>query len=151
LLDLSKVIWGPSRHFGSLTAANWVSFSFNVSYSSCWSYSLINTLKLKNIWWWRINTWTRYLSDKKVWCLWSGCMSVPLYVYVTHNQHVILYWWHKKVLWQYQHCQWRHRTSWRLVGGFFDPLFKRSRLYCTDVCLPWYFWHIKVWWQYLHR
>ena len=41
------VLWGPSRHLGSLTAANWVSFDFNVSYSSCWSYSLINTLKLK--------------------------------------------------------------------------------------------------------
>jgi len=29
--------------------ANWVSFDFNVSYSSCWGYSLINTLKLKNL------------------------------------------------------------------------------------------------------
>ena len=44
------MIWGPSRHLGSLTAANWMSFDFNVSYSSCWGYSLINTLKLKNIW-----------------------------------------------------------------------------------------------------
>jgi len=35
-------------HLGSLTAANWVSFDFNVSYSSCWGYSLINTSKLKN-------------------------------------------------------------------------------------------------------
>jgi len=26
---------------------NWVSFDFNVSYSSCWGYSLINTLKSK--------------------------------------------------------------------------------------------------------
>ena len=34
-------------HLGSLTAANWVSFDFNVCYSSCWGYSLINTLKLK--------------------------------------------------------------------------------------------------------
>jgi len=40
------VLWGPSRHLGSLTAANWVSFDFNVSYSSCWGYSLTNTLKL---------------------------------------------------------------------------------------------------------
>jgi len=40
-------MWGPSRHLGSLTAANWVSFDFNVAYSSCWGYSLINTLKLK--------------------------------------------------------------------------------------------------------
>ena len=39
----SRSIW----HLGSLTAANWVSFDFNVSYSSCWGYSLINTLKLK--------------------------------------------------------------------------------------------------------
>ena len=31
----------------SLTAANWVSFDFNVAYSSRWGYSLINTLKLK--------------------------------------------------------------------------------------------------------
>jgi len=35
LVDLSQVMWGPSRHLGSLTAANWVSFDFNVSYSSC--------------------------------------------------------------------------------------------------------------------
>jgi len=34
-------------HLGSLTAANWVSFDFNVSYSSGWGYSLINTYKLK--------------------------------------------------------------------------------------------------------
>ena len=30
-----------------MSAANWVSFDFNVSYSSCWGYSLINTFKLK--------------------------------------------------------------------------------------------------------
>ena len=36
-----------SRHLGSSTAANWVSFDLNVSCSSCWGYSLINTLKLK--------------------------------------------------------------------------------------------------------
>jgi len=41
------VLWGPSRHLGSSTAANWVSFDLNVSCSSCWGYSLINTLKLK--------------------------------------------------------------------------------------------------------
>jgi len=35
LVDLSQVMWGPSRHLGSFTAANWVSFDFNVSYSSC--------------------------------------------------------------------------------------------------------------------
>ena len=35
LMDLSQVMWGPSRHLGSFTAANWVSFDFNVSYSSC--------------------------------------------------------------------------------------------------------------------
>ena len=35
------------RHLGSSTAANWVSFDLNVSCSSCWGYSLINTLKLK--------------------------------------------------------------------------------------------------------
>ena len=34
---------------GSLTHANWVSFDFNVSYSSCGGYSLIKTLKLKKI------------------------------------------------------------------------------------------------------
>jgi len=39
-------------HLGSLTAANWVSFDFNVSYSSCWGYSLINTLKSKNLYEW---------------------------------------------------------------------------------------------------
>ena len=33
-------MWGPSRHLGNLTAANWVSFDFNVAYSSCWGYSL---------------------------------------------------------------------------------------------------------------
>jgi len=37
-----------ARHLGSLTAANWVSFDFNFSYSSCWGYSLINTFKLKS-------------------------------------------------------------------------------------------------------
>ena len=37
-------------HLGSLTAANWVSFDFNVAYSSRWGYSLINTLKLKKGW-----------------------------------------------------------------------------------------------------
>ena len=31
----SVVMWGPSRHLGSFTAANWVSFDFNVAYSSC--------------------------------------------------------------------------------------------------------------------
>jgi len=30
-----------------ITAANWVYFDFNISYSSCWGYSLINTLKSK--------------------------------------------------------------------------------------------------------
>jgi len=34
-------------HLGSSTAANWVSFDLNVSCSSCWGYSLVNTLKLK--------------------------------------------------------------------------------------------------------
>jgi len=34
LMDLSQVMWGPSRHLGSFTVANWVSFDFNVSYSS---------------------------------------------------------------------------------------------------------------------
>jgi len=36
-----------TRHLGSLTAANWVSFDFNVAYSSRWGYSLIKTLKFK--------------------------------------------------------------------------------------------------------
>jgi len=49
LVDLSWVLWGPSRHLGSLITANWVSFDFNVSYSSSWGYSLINTLKLKDM------------------------------------------------------------------------------------------------------
>jgi len=26
LVDLPQVMWGPSRHMGSVTAANWVSF-----------------------------------------------------------------------------------------------------------------------------
>jgi len=47
LVDLSQVMWGPSRHLGSFTAVNWASFDFNVSYSSCRGYSLINTLKFK--------------------------------------------------------------------------------------------------------
>jgi hypothetical protein len=34
-------------HLGSSTSANWVSFDLNVSCSSCWGYSLINTLKYK--------------------------------------------------------------------------------------------------------
>jgi len=49
LVDVSQVMWGPSRHLGSLTAANWVSFDFNVSYFSCRGYSLINILKSKKI------------------------------------------------------------------------------------------------------
>ena len=44
----SWTVIGSNWHLGSLTAENWVSFDFNVSYSSCWGYSLINTLKLKN-------------------------------------------------------------------------------------------------------
>ena len=36
-------------HLGSLKVANWVSFDFNVSYSSCWGYSLINILKFKSV------------------------------------------------------------------------------------------------------
>ena len=40
-------LFNSCSHLGSLTAANWVSFDFNVSYSSCWGYSLLNTLKLK--------------------------------------------------------------------------------------------------------
>jgi len=51
LIGLCGFCWCASnthRHLGSSTAANWVSFDFNVSYSSCWGYSLINTLKLKN-------------------------------------------------------------------------------------------------------
>jgi len=35
LVDLSQVMWGLSRYLGSFTAANWVSFDFNVYYSSC--------------------------------------------------------------------------------------------------------------------
>ena len=35
LVDLSQVMWGPSRHLGSFTAANWVSFNLNISYFSC--------------------------------------------------------------------------------------------------------------------
>jgi len=43
-------------HLGSLTAANWVSVDYNVFYSSCWGYSLINTFKVKKkkvtrFWW----------------------------------------------------------------------------------------------------
>jgi len=39
---LYQAVWTQAN-----TAANWVSFDFNVSYSHCWGYSLINTLKLK--------------------------------------------------------------------------------------------------------
>ena len=31
----------------------------------------------------------------------------------------------------------------------FDPLFKRFRLHCFNVCLTWNLWHMKTWWQYL--
>ena len=31
LVDLSQVMWGPSRHLGSLTVAKWVYFDFNVA------------------------------------------------------------------------------------------------------------------------
>jgi len=43
---ISTTIWF-ARHLGSLTAANRVFLDFNVAYSTCWGYSLINTLKLK--------------------------------------------------------------------------------------------------------
>ena len=39
--NICSVVWMKTRtcnrhgHLGSLTAANWVSFDFNVSYSSC--------------------------------------------------------------------------------------------------------------------
>jgi len=47
LLSVTEMVNEASRHLGSFTAANWVSFDFNVSYSSCRGYSLINTLKFK--------------------------------------------------------------------------------------------------------
>ena len=37
-----------------------------------------------------------------------------------------------------------------LLVSLFNPLFKRSRLHCLDICLNWYLWQIKIWWQYLH-
>jgi len=66
------VLWGPSRHLGSLTAANWVSFEFDVSYSSGWGCSLINTLKLKKTIWTKIaSLWKVALrgSSSKSLCL----------------------------------------------------------------------------------
>ena len=33
LTSISCELWGPSRHLGSLTAANWVSFDFHVTYA----------------------------------------------------------------------------------------------------------------------
>jgi len=36
LVDLTQVLWGLSRHLGSLTGATWVSFDFNVSGSFYW-------------------------------------------------------------------------------------------------------------------
>jgi len=47
--DLEKMPWQNLIvwHLGSSPATNWVSFDLNVSCSSCWGYSLINTLKLK--------------------------------------------------------------------------------------------------------
>jgi len=33
--------------------------------------------------------------------------------------------------------------------SLFDPLFKRSRLHCFDICLTWYLPYIKIWWQHL--
>jgi len=33
--------------------------------------------------------------------------------------------------------------------SLFDPLFKRSRLHCFDVCLTWYLRYIKIWPQHL--
>ena len=47
VIDMNKSCHMACHVSGSLTAANWVSFDLNVSYSSCWGYSLINTLKLK--------------------------------------------------------------------------------------------------------
>ena len=33
--------------------------------------------------------------------------------------------------------------------SLFDPLFKRSRLHCFDICLTWYLRYMKIWWQHL--
>jgi len=33
--------------------------------------------------------------------------------------------------------------------SLFDPIFKRFRFHCFDICLTWYLWHIKIWWQHL--
>ena len=42
-----------------------------------------------------------------------------------------------------------HRLTSRWCS-FFNPLFKRSKLHCLDICLTWYLWHVKVWWECLH-
>jgi len=57
LLVTAAVSW--LRHLGSSTAANWVSFDLNVSCSSCWGYSLINTLKFKKNWERLTEDWVR--------------------------------------------------------------------------------------------
>jgi len=63
-----------SRHLGSSTAANWVSFDLNVSCSSCWGYSLVNTLKLKK------NEGFTCIYVSLCLCV---CVSVCLYVCVS--------------------------------------------------------------------
>ena len=45
----------------------WVSFDFNVSYSPCWGYSLINTLKLKK----KLSPWHRRPNSGQIFS-WPG-------------------------------------------------------------------------------
>jgi len=55
--------------------------------------------------------------------------------------------------WLYPSPPLTKERSFALVGvslvSLFDPLFKRSRLHCFDICLTWCLWHIKIWWQHL--
>jgi len=69
---------------GSLTAANWVSFDFNVSYSSCWGYSLINTLFKKKYTYIYISARPPCIStsgQKKTHASQIGCRVAPFRIY----------------------------------------------------------------------
>jgi len=79
---------------GSLTAASWVSFDFNVSYSSWWGYSLINTLKLKKKNWkarlferlrdFQMTHWVRGI----LMTYWVCDMEMTLWVRNNHMTHL---------------------------------------------------------------
>jgi len=116
MYSLVKWIW----HLGSLSAANWVSFDFNVSYSSCWGYSLINTFKLKKV----------NLRTRRTWSCTLRMTIVLLYIRLPwggNNQPNSLSFRRKKIA----ICAWAH-----FVCPYFLPLSAPISLYISPIALP---------------